>query len=546
LAAELDAPLAAAHVLINRGIDSAVAARRFLEPSLEQLHDPFLLRDVDRAVERIERAVGAGERILVQGDYDVDGITATFVLTTALRDLGAEVHARVPHRTRDGYGLSVAAVDQAAALGCSLIVTVDCGITATHAVEHASGLGIETVVTDHHEPGPRLPAAVAVVDPHRLDCPYPFKSLAGVGVTFKLVEALLERRGQRRRASEFLDVVALGTIADVVPLVGENRALARLGLESLSRTSRPGLRALIEVSGLAGKRITGGQAAFMLAPRMNAAGRMGHAEQALRLLLARDAGAAAALAESLDDDNRRRRALDEAVAREAGERVPKELGWPRCASILLWSEAWHPGVLGIVASRLVERFRRPTVLVALEGRLGRGSGRSVPGVDLTRVLDGCADLLETYGGHAFAAGMVVSRDQLPALRERLEQLVGERFDPELAAPCLEVDADVTLAECGPDLVGWLERLGPHGLDNPEPVYRATVSIESVSQVGGGKHLRLGVRDATGAREAIGFGMASRAEALVRSGRCELAFVPEHNEWMGETRVQLRLRELRVP
>ena len=544
IASALGAPPAFGHVLVNRGVETLEAAQRFLDPSLDQLHDPFLLMDLDRAVERVQRAIRDGERILVQGDYDVDGITSTFVLLSTLRELGGRAEYRIPHRTRDGYGLSAGAVDEAARLGSTLIVTVDCGITAFEAVERGRALGIDTVVTDHHEPGARLPAAIAVVNPRRTDCAYPFKSLAGVGVTFKLAQALFGVSGRPQQAFGFLDVVALGTIADVVPLVGENRILARLGLERLDGTERPGLRALIEVAGLSGKRITGGHVAFVLAPRMNAAGRMGNAEQSLHLLLARDRGEGLACAESLEEDNLRRREFDERVALEASERVRTELGWPECSSILLWSETWHPGVLGIVASRLVERFHRPTVLVALEGSRGRGSGRSVSGLDLTRVLDGCSDLLEAYGGHAFAAGLTVTRERLPALRERLEQLVRERLVPDDYVSKLEIDADLTLQECDLDLIHWLERAAPHGLDNPEPVFRTQEAIvESVQRVGGGRHLRLWVRDATGVREAIGFGLGEQAGGIAKARRCALAFIPERNDWMGETRIQLRLREV---
>ena len=547
LARQLDAPLAAAQAMVNRGVDTLEAARRFLDPALEDLHDPFELLDLPRAVARIHAAVAGGERILVHGDYDVDGITSTYLLYVALRELGARVEYRIPHRTRDGYGLSVQAIEDARRRSCTLIVTVDCGITATEAVTRARDAGIDTVITDHHEPLGDLPEAVAVVNPHRPGCPYPFKHLAGVGVTFKLVEAMLRDRGGLERAGDFLDVVAIGTIADVVPLVGENRVLARLGLERLSQSSHLGLRALIEVAGLQGKIISSGQVAFVLAPRINAAGRMGNAEQGLRLLLSRDPQEARVCAESLEEDNDLRRRYDEEALEEAARQVVEELDWPRCSSILLWSERWHPGVIGIVASRLVERFQRPTVLVALNGNRGRGSGRSLPGLDLNQVLGHCRDLLEAYGGHAFAAGLTVGRERLPELRERLESLVRERLSPEDCVPRIPIDAEVQLGECDLTLVEWLERLSPHGLGNPEPVFVASgVAVGSVSAVGGGKHLRLTVRDRTGNAEAIAFGLGDRAQSVATAGRCDVAFVPSRNEWMGETRVQLKVKGVRVP
>ena len=546
LARDLDAPLAASQALVNRGVDTLESARRFLEPSLDDLHDPALLLDMDLAVERINVAIAQGEKILVHGDYDVDGVTSTYLLYAALTDLGGRVEYRIPHRTRDGYGLSVGSIEDAHRRRCSLIVTVDCGITAIEAVARASELGIDTVITDHHEPPATLPLAAAVVNPHRAECGYPFKSLAGVGVTFKLVQALMRGRGGLERAAEYLDVVAIGTIADVVPLVGENRVLARLGLDRLNRGARTGLRALIDVAGLGGKRITSGQVAFVLAPRINAAGRMGNAEQGLRLLLSRASDEARVCAESLEEDNELRRRYDEEALTEAAQRVETELDWPRCASILLWSDRWHPGVIGIVASRLVERFQRPTILVALNGDLGRGSGRSLAGLDLNQVLAQCQDLLLGHGGHAFAAGLTVSRDRLPELRQRLDVLVRERLSAEDYVPRLVVDAELNLSECDLKLVDWLERLSPHGLGNPEPLYLAqSVLIESASMVGGGKHLRLAVRDATGSAQAIGFGMGVQHRGLKAGMRCDLAFVPSRNEWMGETRVQLKLKGVRL-
>ena len=547
LARELSAPLPAAHALVNRGVESPDAARRYLDPVIEDLHDPFLLRDLDVAAQRIHEALAGGERIFLHGDYDVDGITSTFVLYSVLRELGGRVEVRIPHRTRDGYGLSLDAVEEAHRHGCGLVITVDCGVTAVEAVARARALGLDTIITDHHAPPLALPAAVAIVNPRRPGCAYPFKSLAGVGVTFKLAEALLKGRGGLERAREFLDVVALGTIADVVPLVGENRVLARLGLVCLNQTSRAGLRALMGVAGLAGRPVTSGQVAFVLAPRINAGGRMGNAEQGLRLLLARDDAEAKDLAQSLEDDNALRRRYDEEALSEAAGRVESELGWPECASILLWSERWHPGVIGIVASRLVERFQRPAVLVALQGERGRGSGRSLPGLDLNAMLGECADLLEAYGGHALAAGLTVRRSRLPELRERLDRLVRERIPAEAFVPRLTIDADVRLNECDLPLVDWIERMSPHGLDNPEPLFQAAgLAVDAVTTVGQGRHLRLQVRDATGTAEAIGFGLGERAEEVARARRCALAFAPTRNEWMGETRVQLKVKGVRCP
>jgi len=539
-------PFAAAQALVNRGVDDVEAARRFMDPSLEQLHDPFLLKGLEAAVRRIERAVRDAEPILIFGDYDVDGITSTYLLTSALRSLGGRAEYRIPHRTRDGYGLSVAAVEQAHARGIRLVVTVDCGITAIEAVRRAAELGIDTVITDHHEPAATLPDSCAIVNPHQPGCEYPFKQLAGVGVTYKLVEALLRDAPGRAQAVDFLDVVAIGTIADVVPLVGENRVLARSGLSRIAHSPRLGLRALIDVAGLGGREITSSHVAFVLAPRINAAGRMGNAEQGMRLLLSRDPDEARACAESLEEDNQRRRQADEIVLDEAARLVQQELHWPDCSSILLWSERWHPGVIGIVASRLVERFQRPTVLVAIQGGRGRGSGRSLPGLDLNALLTRCSDLLEAHGGHAFAAGLTVLPERLPALRARLEQLVAEQVTPDRFQPRLTIDGEACLGDCDLELIECLDRLSPHGLDNPEPVFRARdVTLESVTSVGGGRHLKVRMRDATGVVEGIGFGLVERTRGLRSGGTADVAFVPARNDWRGDTMVQLRIKDVRA-
>jgi single-stranded-DNA-specific exonuclease len=548
LAAALDAPLPMAHALVNRGLDNEEKARRFLEPALENLHDPQHMLGLEAGATRILAAVESGERIFIQGDYDVDGITSTFLVYSVLKDLGAKVEYRIPNRAKDGYGLTDKAMDEAHARSCSLVVTVDCGITANEAVAHGRTLGIDTVITDHHEPPAVLPDAVAIINPLQPGCPYPFKALAGVGVAFKLVEVLLRGRGGIDRASKYLDVVALGTIADVVPLVGENRILARIGLEQLNRGERLGLRALIKVARLSGKRITSGQVAFVLAPRINASGRVGNAEQGLRLLMASQEDEADACAEGLEGDNNRRRELDAKALKEACAKFESELD-PECCSILLWSHDWNPGVIGIVASRMVDRYRRPAVLIGGEAARPagwRGSGRSLPGLDLTKLLDRCSDLLVSHGGHAFAAGLTVDPVMLPELRTRFEALVRAEYDPERFTSRIEVDDDLTLDACTPELVEWLERMAPHGLDNPEPQFQMLgARVERVVQVGNKQHLRFNVVADGKQVEVIGFGMGEQADALRRAGRADLVFNPTRNEWNDEVRVQLKLKSLRL-
>lgn len=551
LAAALGAPLPIGHVLVNRGISSLEAAQHFLSPQLESLHDPSEMKGLDAAAERLAKAIAAGEKISVEGDYDVDGITSTFLMFSALAELGADVVHHIPHRINEGYGLKEGGVRAAAEAGCKLLVTVDCGVTAVPEIALARELGMDTIVTDHHEPPAKLPDAVAIVNPLQPGCRYPFKSLAGVGVAFKLVERLFREAGGLEHAAKWLDVVALGTIADVVPLVGENRVLARLGLESMNHKLRPGLRALASRAGLrehhgALKPITATRVAFNLAPRLNAAGRMGDASDALRLLQAPDAVTAERIASQLETRNDERRAqsdMAQTMARQMYE-MERERGHCRSA-IVLWSEKWHPGVVGIVATRLAEQEHKPTLLLTIQGPSARGSGRSVPGVDLTKLLDECDDMLLGHGGHAFAAGLEVPVGRLEEFRERFDELAAK----DCAAgggPSLLVDAELLPSECTLELVDWIERLAPHGLENGEPVFQwLGAEVQRAGTVGQkAEHLRLELGERDAKLQAIGFHMGHHLR--VDSGRtADLAFTPTRNEWNGETRVQLKLREIRL-
>ena len=562
LAAALGAPLPIGHVLVNRGITNVDQAQDFLAPALESLHDPSEMKGIDAAAERILAAIAKGEKISVEGDYDVDGITSTFLLHSALLELGANVVFHIPHRIDEGYGLKDGGVRKAHEAGCTLLVTVDCGVTAVPEIALARSLGMDTVVTDHHEPPAKLPDAVAIVNPLQPGCGYPFKSLAGVGVAFKLVERLFRDRGGLEHTAKWLDVVALGTIADVVPLVGENRVLARLGLDRMNRQLRPGLRALAARAGLrepngSWKPVTATRVAFNLAPRLNAAGRMGDAADALQLLQAPDAVTAERIAHQLEARNDERRARSDQAQTLARRLYEDAVERGHCrSSIVLWSKEWHPGVVGIVATRLAEQEHKPTLLLTQTERPGangagagstwRGSGRSIPGVDLTKLLGECDDLLVGHGGHAFAAGLELVTENLEAFRARFDELAA-RDCAEGGGPALLVDAEVTPSDCTLELVDWIERLAPHGLENGEPVFQwLGAEVQKASTVGQkAEHLRLELGERDARLQAIGFHMGQRVQ--VESGRtADLAFTPTRNEWNGETRVQLKLREVRVP
>ncbi len=567
LARALELPMAMAHVLVNRGIRTADQATQFLKPDEMDLCEPSRMLGLERAAQRILDAIARGERIFIQGDYDVDGITSTFLLYRVLhRELHAQVEVRIPNRLTDGYGLSRDAVDMAAAKGCRLIVTVDCGITANKEVEYARSRGIDVVVTDHHEPPAVLPEAHAIVNPLQPGCPYPFKHLAGVGVTFKLVQHLLNSSAGEfvfdlGRARPYLDVVALGTIADVVPLVGENRVLARIGLDLLGQDTRLGLKALLDESpkrfnarnGAPNKPLNSTHVAFVLAPRINAAGRMGKAERGLELLLAEEPDEAKRIARELEGLNDDRRGRDGEVREAALQMAESQLATnPDQRSLVLWDERWHQGVIGIVASRLVERLNRPTVLISLQDGVGRGSGRSIPGVDLTRILQACDPLLMAHGGHAFAAGLTVAQDRLEEFRDRFERLVNEALDDEGFRVRIPYEAELEPADCDLDLVEHLERLAPFGLDNPEPVFRMNgVRILHPKEVGQGKHIRFDVlaagrEERGGSLEAIGFGLAEHHDfaRFRNAATADLLVVPTRNEYRDQTRVQLKVRAVK--
>jgi single-stranded-DNA-specific exonuclease len=547
LVEDLRLPDAVCRLLSARGYELPDAAKLFLRPRLEQLHDPAGLLDLDRAVERIVRAVRGGETILLHGDYDVDGICATTLLTRTLRGLGAKAVPFIPHRLSDGYDLTAAGVEAARRAGATLVVTADCGTSATGPVESLRALGIDVVVTDHHLPGGPLPPAYAVLNPKRPGCEYPDKDLAAVGIAFKLALAIVRDMGANENiVLGMLDLVALATIADVVPLRGENRVLARYGLRMLGQTRNLGLRALIRASGLEGKALTAGRVGFILAPRLNAVGRLGHALRGVELLLASTEHEANAIARELEELNRRRQDVDRAT-HERARALVAGLDLDETYGIVLAEEGWHPGVIGIVASRLVEEFGRPTVLIALEGNEGKGSGRSTSRFHLHSGLAECRDLLMRFGGHAAAAGVTIARDQVRSFADRFNNVARSRLTPDDLIPELRVDLEVALADCTLDLESLLRHLEPCGAGNPSPVLvtrsaRVAAPPQVVGQ--GGLKLRLASDDG-GAITVIGWGMGARSNELQSGSMLDVAFRLERDDWNGETRLQGRLADFRV-
>ncbi|MGD8700786.1 MAG: single-stranded-DNA-specific exonuclease RecJ [Gemmatimonadales bacterium] len=548
LVARLKLPAPVAAILTRRGYDTPDLAKAFLRPQLQNLHDPWSMADMEKAVERLSRAIDAGEFLLVHGDYDVDGVCGSTLLVRALRELGARVEAFVPNRLAHGYDFGPAGLARAVEAGAGCVLTVDCGIMAHETVAAAASEGIDVVVTDHHTPPAQLPPATAVLNPHRPDCTYPEKVLCGAGVAFKLLHALYERRG--RAATDlykYLDLVAIPTVADLVPLTGENRVLTRFGLKVLQRTPNAGLRALLRVSGLKPERpINAGQIAFVLGPRLNAVGRMGEAMRGVRLLLSDDDVEAQALAEVVDAENRQRQEEDRATLEQAKALLEEAYDADRDWAIVLAAQGWHPGVIGIVASRVLEAYYRPTVLIALDGDKGRGSGRSIPGFHLYDALKACEGHLEQFGGHKAAAGLVIRSDAVPAFRDALNAVAHQRLAVEDLRPRLRIDHELSMSEVTAELWRFLAHFGPFGQGNPKPVFLARdVGLLARPEIVGEDHLRLRIETGNGASpEAIAFGQAAESEWLRESSRVDLAFQLGIREWQGVEYVQAQVLDVR--
>ena len=535
-------PSLLACVLSARGVTEPEQAWKLLTPGEEPLLDPMLLKDMDRAVLRVTRALKRGETIAVYGDYDVDGITATCLLTDCLTRLGGRVRSYIPDRLEEGYGLNQEAVLHLARQGVTLIITVDCGITAAREVEFARELGIDVVITDHHECKQAIPEAAAVVDPHRPDCPYPFKGLAGVGVALKLAMAAAgpDRAGLVFR--EYADLAAVGTVADVMPMTGENRTIVQTGLAALAHPRRVGLAQLMEEAGLGDKPVTSVSIGYTLAPRINAAGRMGQADLAAELLLTRDPGRAAALAQELCALNRERQTIECEIFQECVQRLERR---PQSGIILLADEHWHQGVVGIVASRLTEKYSCPAFMVCLDQGIGKGSCRSWGGVNLFHLLTQCQDLLEGFGGHAMAAGFTVREENIPALERRLRQLVLEERAGEELPSLLEIDAAVLPQELTVEAVEALDALEPCGAGNPRPVLVLTgAHVISAAQVGRGRHLKLRLEGRGVPLDAIFFSVDGSELGLTPGCRVDVAFYPQINDFRGVRSVQLQVVDLR--
>ena len=544
LCRELNIPNLIARLLVLRGVTDPESAYRFLNPALTQLHDPFLMADMKPAVARLHRALEQREKILIYGDYDVDGTMAVVVLLSALRGLGGQVETFIPHRMTDGYGMRVPAIQEAAAKGVRVVISVDTGIREHNVLAQARALGLDCIVTDHHLPDAHLPPAYAILNPRRPDCGYPEKSLAGVGVAFKLVQALLGDRLTERVLQSYLKVVAIGTIADVVPLLGENRNIARFGMDGFRRPSQAGLQALLEVAGLGGREISAGEVAFRLAPRLNSAGRMEHAQKVIDLLTSSDLLRTREIAGQLDELNRERQRVEDEMLREIAKIMERHPEKRERYSLVLAGDGWHRGVIGIVAQRVVERYHRPTLVIGVDNGLGVGSGRSIRALHLLDALTAVQDLFDRFGGHSMAAGFALPADRIAELETRFEHYARSVLTQCDLEPTLRVDAEVSGSDVDWNLFGAIETLAPFGCGNPTPVlaardFRLMLGPRILQE----KHLKLKVICGPKSVDAIGWGMAERGAALAPGQSLDMAFCLDRNVYQDTPTLQLVVKDL---
>lgn len=529
-------------IIVNRHVVNDEDVRIFITPTRDDFHNPFLFKGMDIAVDRIIKAINNKEKILIYGDYDVDGITSTAVLKKYLMDRGISVDTYIPNRLHEGYGLNKKAIDTIKERNIDLIITVDCGISAIEEVDYAVRLGMDIIVTDHHEVGEKLPNALAVIDAKRKDNTYPFRALAGVGVVFKLIQALsIKLEIKPEEYLKYLDLVCVGTISDIVPLEGENRTIAKLGLMLIKVTRNLGLRELIKSSGY--KEIDSNTISFGVAPRINACGRMGHEEEALKLFLAEDLESATKITKELNEYNTLRQSTEKAIYEEAVQQIEKN-HLDANNSIVLGGKGWHHGVIGIVSSKVTDKYYKPSILLSFEDNIAKGSGRSVPGFDLYEGLAKCEDLLEKYGGHSMAVGLTLKKENLENFKERFEQIAKEKNIKELV-PIIYIDDELKLKDINMDLVKSISILEPFGEANKVPLFLIrNLKIDSIRALSEGRHLKLTLRDENFVINAIGFELGYLAEEYRIGDRIDVVGTLEINSFNGFSSIQINMKDIR--
>ncbi len=540
----LNIPAALAMLLVQRGITTFEDARRFFRPSLEHLHDPFLMKDMDKAVDRILRALRNHEKILIYGDYDVDGTTSVALAYSFFKELGADVDYYVPNRYSEGYGISLQGIDYAHANGFKLVIALDCGIKAADKIEYASQRHIDFIICDHHLPDENIPKAVAVLDPKRTDCHYPYKELSGCGIGFKLISAVARKKHLGYDSvNKYLDFVVVSIAADIVPITGENRVLAYYGIQRLNKEPSEGLRALIELNQLK-KPLTVTDLVFIVGPRINAAGRMDDARHAVRLLVS-GIEQASSHAQVLNKHNTDRKGFDSSITQEAIEMLQNDPEQQSRKTTVIFKSDWHKGVIGIVASRLIDLWYRPTIVFTESNGIIAGSARSVPGFDIYEAIYACRDLLEQFGGHMFAAGITMKRDNLDAFRRRFEEVVATSIDERLLIPEIEINAALDPADVTPKFYNILRQFGPFGPQNMKPLFVTQGVVDNGwTKVVGTDHIRFYVKKNEANLQGVGFGMAEHISKIKSGEPFDICYSLEENEWNGRKRIEMLVKDIK--
>jgi len=542
----LNVPSIISEILVTRGITTPEAAYRFFRPEWKHLYDPFLMKDMHKAVDRIITAMKNGERILIYGDYDVDGITSVSELYLFLKNRGADLVFYIPDRLQEGYGLSRSGVEKAAEAGATLLITVDCGITGVEEVAYARQLGIDVIVSDHHEQGESLPDAVAILDPKREECGYPFQELAGVGVVFKLIQAISQHLNlDDSEYQKYADLVALGSAADIVPLIDENRVLVNKGLDLINKMERPGIKAMFEAAGWKGQKVSTGQLVFVIAPRINAVGRLGNAERAVRLLISDSEQQTRDMAKVLEHENRNRKLIDEETYRDALDILSYEFDEAKDRAVVLAKEGWHSGVIGIVASRVAEQVYRPTIMISVENGIGKGSARSIASFDIYSAIKKCSDKLVGFGGHRYAAGLTIESDKIDEFKQAFKEVASELLAEDDLVKKIVYDGEIELSDINERFVKILNYFAPFGPRNMRPVFKSSnLKVVGSPRIVGKNHLKFKVYQNGVVFDAIGFDLGNLLYRLSPGEKnLELLYVVEENVWNGRTRVQLRVKDL---
>ncbi len=545
LCEELGINAVIAELLLNRDIETYQQAKHFFRPSFDLLHDPFLMKDMDKAISRIERAIGNKEKILIYGDYDVDGTTAVSVVYSFFRDFHSGLEFYIPDRYLEGYGISFTGIDYAAENGFSLIIALDCGIKAIEKVNYAKAKGIDFIIGDHHLPGSTIPDAVAVLDPKRIDCPYPYKELSGCGIGFKLIQAFVQKNDMDTQlAYQYLDLVAVSIASDIVPITGENRVLTHFGLKKLNTNPSCGLQALINLSSNKSGHFSVGDIVFQIGPRINAAGRIEHAKDAVKLLISKSLAEAEAYSTTVDDQNTVRKGFDFKITEEALDILDNDEVLKQRKSTVLFKADWHKGVIGIVASRLTEKYYRPTVILTQTNGHIAGSARSVLGFDLYEALSECADLLDQYGGHKYAAGLTMRVENVPAFQEKFEAVVQNSITPEMLQQEVRIETELNLRNIDNKFYRLLKQFEPFGPQNEAPVL-LTRKVQGSGYIVGTNHIKISIKQEDSMSfDCIGFGLAEYINHINAGHPFDICYTIEENNWRGKKNLQLNIKAIR--